>query len=93
MRSTVFGAGARRRNNGLPITETQILRPRRYDDNRADLWTVFNRVQENLVKGGLSGRAANGRRQRTRAVQGIDQNVRLNRALWLLADGLRQLKA
>ena len=26
-------------------------------------------------------------------VQGIDQNVRLNRALWLLADGLRQLKA
>mgnify|MGYP000976629038 CR=1 FL=1 len=33
------------------------------------------------------------RQQRTRPVQGIDQNVRLNRALWLLADGLRQLKA
>ena len=77
----------------LPITETQILRPRRFDDNRADLWSVFNRVQENLVKGGLTGRAANGRQQRTRPVQGIDQNVRLNRALWLLADGLRQLKA
>ena len=77
----------------LPITETQILRPRRFDDNRADLWSVFNRVQENLVKGGLAGRAANGRQQRTRPVQGIDQNVRLNRALWLLADGLRQLKA
>jgi hypothetical protein len=27
-----------------------------------------------------------------RSVQGIDQNLRLNRALWLLADGLRQLK-
>ena len=39
------------------------------------------------VKGGLSGRSANGRQQRTRPVQGIDQNVRLNRALWLLADG------
>jgi hypothetical protein len=26
-------------------------------------------------------------------VQGIDSDVRLNRALWLLADGLRQLKA
>jgi len=51
------------------------------------------RVQENLVKGGLSSRAANGRQQRTRPVQGIDQNVRLNRALWLLADGMRQLKA
>ena len=54
---------------------------------------MFNRTQENLTKGGLSARAANGRRQTTRPVQGIDQSVRLNRALWLLADGLRQLKA
>ena len=76
-----------------PITESQILRPRRHDDDRRDLWSVFNRTQENLTKGGLSARAANGRRQTTRPVQGIDQSVRLNRALWLLADGLRQLKA
>ena len=77
----------------LPITESQILRPRRFDDNRKDLWSTFNRVQENLIKGGLTGRSANGRQQRTRPVQGIDQNVRLNRALWLLAEGLRKLKA
>ena len=77
----------------LPITESQILRPRRFDDNHTDLWSTFNRVQENLVKGGLTGSSANGRRQRTRPVQGIDQNVRLNRALWLLAEGLRKLKA
>ncbi|GAA3990642.1 DUF932 domain-containing protein [Comamonas faecalis] len=76
-----------------PVTETQVLAPRRFDDRRPDLWSVFNRTQENLVKGGLQGRAANGRRQQTRPVQGIDQNLRLNRALWLLADGMRQLKA
>lgn len=76
-----------------PITETQILMPRRFDDRRPDLWSVFNRTQENLTKGGLHGRAANGRRQSTRPVQGIDQNIRLNRALWLLADGMRALKA
>ena len=76
-----------------PITESQILMPRRGDDDRRDLWSVFNRTQENLTKGGLSARAANGRRQTTRPVQGIDQNLRLNRALWLLADGMRQLKA
>ena len=76
-----------------PITETQILMPRRTDDDRRDLWSVFNRTQENLVKGGLNGCAASGRRQSTRPVQGIDQNLRLNRALWLLADGMRQLKA
>ncbi|MBH9406771.1 DUF945 domain-containing protein [Pseudomonas aeruginosa] len=76
-----------------PITERQVLAPRRRDDNRADLWSVFNRTQENLLRGGLLGRGGNGRRQRTRPVQGIDQDLRLNRALWLLADGLRQLKA
>ncbi|WP_404991843.1 DUF932 domain-containing protein [Cupriavidus pauculus] len=76
-----------------PITESQILMPRRFDDRRPDLWSVFNRTQENLTKGGLSGRSANGRRQHTRPVQGIDSDVRLNRALWLLADGMRQLKA
>ena len=76
-----------------PITETQVLMPRRVEDCRADLWSAFNRTQENLVQGGLDGRAASGRRQRTRAVQGIDANLRLNRALWLLAEGMRQLKA
>ena len=76
-----------------PITESQILMPRRFDDRRPDLWSVFNRTQENLTKGGLNGRSANGRCQQTRPVQGIDSDVRLNRALWLLADGLRQLKA
>ncbi|CAM3956333.1 DUF945 domain-containing protein [Bordetella tumbae] len=76
-----------------PVSESQILMPRRFVDRRPDLWSVFNRAQENLTKGGLSGRSANGRRQRTRPVQGIDSDVRLNRALWLLADGLRQLKA
>ncbi|MBG5820151.1 DUF932 domain-containing protein [Pseudomonas aeruginosa] len=80
-------------NKPAPITERQVLAPRRLDDNRADLWSVFNRTQENLIRGGLLGRGGNGRRQRTRPVQGIDQDLRLNRALWLLADGLRQLKA
>ena len=80
-------------NKPAPITESQILMPRRFDDRRPDLWSVFNRTQENLTKGGLHGRSANGRRQQTRPVQGIDSDLRLNRALWLLADGLRQLKA
>ena len=80
-------------NKPAPITESQILMPRRFEDRRPDLWSVFNRTQENLTKGGLHGRSANGRRQQTRPIQGIDSDVRLNRALWMLADGLRQLKA
>ncbi|UQS88697.1 DUF945 domain-containing protein [Pseudomonas chlororaphis subsp. piscium] len=76
-----------------PVTERQILLPRRPEDRKPDLWSVFNCTQENLLKGGLPGRSASGSRQRTRPVNGIDQNIRLNRALWLLAEGMRQLKA
>lgn len=80
-------------NKPVPITEDQVLSARRHEDTGTDLWTVFNRTQENLIRGGLQGRVANGRRQRTREVQGIDNNIRLNRALWMLADGMRKLKA
>jgi len=75
----------------IPITEEQILAPRRREDSNGDLWTTFNKVQENIIKGGIPGRNANGR-TRTRTIQGIDQNVKLNRALWVLADEMRKLK-
>jgi hypothetical protein len=76
-----------------PITESQLLAPRRFEDRRDDLWTVFNRIQESLTKGGLHGRSRSGRVMSTRPVTGIDQNVKLNRALWMLADAMRQMKA
>lgn len=76
-----------------PITASQILVPRRREDNKADLWTTFNRVQENLMKGRLQGRNASGRPTRTREVNGIDQGVKLNRALWVLADAMAKLKS
>lgn len=78
----------------FPITAAQLLTPRRWQDNeRADLWSTFNRVQENMIKGGIGSRNANGRRTRTREIAGIDQNVKVNRALWQLAERMRELKA
>jgi hypothetical protein len=68
-----------------PITPAQLLQSRRRDDNGADLWRTFNRIQENAVRGGFSawGHDANGHRRRTttREVKAIDQDVKLNRAL------------
>lgn len=75
-----------------PVTESQVLSPRRAADSAPDLWSTFNRVQENLVRGGLPARTKNGRRQRTRAVDGLDNNVKINRALWMLAEEMRRLK-
>jgi hypothetical protein len=62
-----------------------------------DLYRTLNVVQENAIKGGLSAwrAAADGRparRETTREVRGIDQDVRLNRALWQLAERMAELK-
>lgn len=76
-----------------PVTETQLLQANRSADRAGDLWTTFNRVQENIIRGGLRGRNATGNTIRTRGVQGIDQNIKLNRALWVLAEEMRKLKA
>jgi len=75
-----------------PITESQVLSPRRAADSAPDLWSRFNVVQEHLVRGGLPARTKNGRRQSTRPVEGLDTNLKLNRALWMLAEEMRRLK-
>jgi len=73
-----------------PITAGKLLDSRRCEDKGDDLWHVFNRVQENLLRGGqrdYSRRREDGRRfPRTRAIAGLDQNIRLNRELWNLAE-------
>lgn len=83
----------REEGEAMPVTPDQILNPRRREDGGDSLWTVFNRTQENLVRGGIQTRTANNRRTRTRAVQGIDQNIQLNRALWRLSEEMAKLKA
>lgn len=75
-----------------PITERQLLQTHRMEDRGADLWRTFNRVQENMIRGGLPARTATGRSTTTRAVAGIDQSVKLNRALWVLANEMRKLR-
>lgn len=76
-----------------PIEPEQLNAARRFEDRGPDLWRTFNRVQENLIRGGLSGRNANGRRTTTREVRGVSENVRLNRALWSLAEEMARLAA
>lgn len=76
-----------------PIRPDQLLKPRRYDDKASDLWSTFNRVQENVIKGGLSARTPGAaRRTGMREVKGIDQNVNLNRALWSMAEKMAELR-
>jgi hypothetical protein len=73
------------------VTPDMLLRARRSDDIKPDLWHTFNRIQENSVKGVRTW--ANHHRVSSRAVKGIDGDVKLNRALWTLAEKMAELKA
>lgn len=70
---------------GRGIQPAQLLACRRVEDAGDDLWTVMNRCQEGLLRGGLSHRSANGRLIRTRRITSLKEDVRLNSQLWDLA--------
>ena len=91
-RAFATAAAQMRWGDDAPVTPHRMLTANRWQDNKADLWTTFNRVQENMLKGGLPGRSATGRRMTTRAVGGVTENVKLNKALWTLADTMAALK-
>ena len=76
-----------------PVTAELLIEARRPEDFGNSLWTTFQRVQENALRGGQPGRGAKGRRLHTRPVASIDRSVSLNRALWVLAEEMRKLKA
>jgi len=79
-----------------PIDNSRLLLPRREADTQPDLHTVFNVVQENLIRGGVSYDAVNksGRtiHRSTRPVRSVDGDVRLNRALWTLTEQMAKIK-
>jgi hypothetical protein len=68
---------------GMPAS--QLLQCRRQEDTGDDLYSTLNKVQENLLRGGLTRRSANGRLVRTRRISSIKEDVRINSGLWDLA--------
>lgn len=79
---------------GDSIAPESLLRPIRYGDDRNDLWTVANLIQERLTRGGVQYRTnAPGSRIRlntTRPVGSIHGALVFNKALWGLAEQFAQ---
>jgi len=63
------------------MSAQRLLQTRRAADQGNSVWQVYNSIQENLVRGGLT--ANNGRR--TRAINSPVRDVKLNRELFDLA--------
>lgn len=74
------------------IDPWQLLTARRYGDRKDDLFTTFNVVQENLVRGGLRmARSEKGVKRTSREIKSVDRDLKLNRALWTLAAEMAKL--
>lgn len=83
------------------INPADLLSVRREADQGSDLWSVFNRTQEALIRGGnrytsfnhneQTGRISS-RRLESRPVKSIDRNIGLNVALWTLGEELAKYK-
>lgn len=76
------------------IDSTLLLQPRRSEDAGMDVWSVYNRCQENLMRGGLAGVTSNNRAVITRGVDSINADIQINAGLWRLAmDTIEQARA
>ena len=62
-----------------------LLIPRRKEDEAFDLWHVFNRIQENMLRGGNETVTEDGRVVMTRGIGRIERDVEVNTKLWSLA--------
>jgi hypothetical protein len=63
-----------------------LLKPLRVEDQNNDLWTVFNRVQEKIVKGGFDRIGINNTKRATKGLTQIRANIMINKGLWQLAE-------
>ena len=76
-----------------PVTYDRVLRSRRMADQGASLWQTFNRVQENILRGGVVGRSHTGRIMHTREIKSVNEDVSLNKQLWNIAEQVIVQKA
>jgi len=101
----IFAETAKRMKYGeeSSLPSVQLLEPRRHGDVGNDLWSTFNRVQENITKGGNrylipahrdeDGNYVRAKSRRTRKINSITEDTKINKALWFLAEEMKKLKA
>jgi len=73
----------------VPFESSRLLTARRVADQGTDLWSTYNVIQENLIKGQRHSHFISGRGtavRQTRAIKSIDSDLAINRGLWSLAE-------
>lgn len=83
---TLRGIYADDRTTGMLSTHI-----RRNEDDLNDAWTVFNRIQEGVVRGkcdvrSFTERSPHGALRKARPISSVTEGVRVNRELWDIAE-------
>ncbi len=77
----------------LQIDNNDLLVPHRVEDEHDDLYSVLNVIQENMLRGNISGtNKETGRRFTSREITSISKDVDVNQGLWNIAERIASIK-
>ena len=78
--------GIRFGENGAEVDVQELLKPTRKEDEGSDLWTVFNVIQEKVVRGNFKYKTIKGRNKTARSIKNFNRDLQLNEQLYELAE-------
>lgn len=77
----------------LEVDYKDLLIPHRDEDDKEDLYTTLNVIQENLLSGNVSGvNKETGRRFTSREITSIGKDKDINQGLWDIAERIASIK-
>jgi len=77
----------------LKVDHNDLLVPHRDEDKHNDLYTVLNVIQENMLRGNISGvNRETGRRFTSREITSISKDAEVNKNLWDIAERIASIK-
>ena len=68
-----------------PVELGDLLYPRHWEQRQDNLFNIYNRVQETLLRGGIKSLGQNGKIRNTRPIKSIETDLAINADLFALA--------
>ncbi|MCI7022764.1 MAG: hypothetical protein MR964_00815 [Campylobacter sp.] len=78
-----------------PLTNQELekLAPSLFTADKNDLYTVFNTIQEHLIRGNLNGiNKITGRRFTSKEIKSLSTDAQINKSLWQMAENIAKIK-
>lgn len=78
----------------LVVNHQDLLVPHREEDHKDDLYTTLNVIQENLIRGNISGiNKESGRNFTSKEIKSITTDTQINKGIWEIGERIATLKS